>query len=316
MSKDGLKAKSMVRDGMKIEIDVPIPMDDGLALRADVYRPLEDGRFPALISYGPYAKGLAFQEAYKPQWDRMVSEHPDVLAGSTNKYQAWEAPDPRSGFPTATSAFGSTHAARAARPDSSMYSRRGRRRISPSASNGRPRSPGAPAGRVDRHLVLRDEPMAGRGARPPHLVAICPFEGASDFYRDACATAASSRASLSAGFPARFRLCNMVWARVADELHNRRVGRRPGDAAGRERARNRADFGQAIRPTRWTMESRISTRDWSTVKTPLLSPATGAAGAAPARQRRGFLHAGSEQKWLEMHGLEHWTHFYTDYGTG
>ena len=27
-----------------------------------------------------------------------------------------------------------------------------------------------------------------------------------------------------------------------------------------------------------------------------------------------FVRAASEQKWLEMHGLEHWTHFYTDYG--
>ena len=24
--------------------------------------------------------------------------------------------------------------------------------------------------------------------------------------------------------------------------------------------------------------------------------------------------AASDQKWLELHGLEHWTHFYTDYG--
>ena len=76
MSKDGLKAKSMVRDGMRIEIDVPIPMDDGLVLRADVYRPVEEGHYPALISYGPYAKGLAFQEAYKPQWDKMVIRAP------------------------------------------------------------------------------------------------------------------------------------------------------------------------------------------------------------------------------------------------
>jgi hypothetical protein len=23
-----------------------------------------------------------------------------------------------------------------------------------------------------------------------------------------------------------------------------------------------------------------------------------------------------KQKWLEVHGIEHWTHFYTDYGVG
>ena len=28
----------------------------------------------------------------------------------------------------------------------------------------------------------------------------------------------------------------------------------------------------------------------------------------------GFLRAASEEKWLELHGLEHWTEFYTDYG--
>jgi predicted acyl esterase len=28
----------------------------------------------------------------------------------------------------------------------------------------------------------------------------------------------------------------------------------------------------------------------------------------------GFVRAASSHKWLELHGLEHWTHFYTDYG--
>ena len=28
------------------------------------------------------------------------------------------------------------------------------------------------------------------------------------------------------------------------------------------------------------------------------------------------MRAASEQKWLEAHGIEHWTHFYTDYGVG
>ena len=28
----------------------------------------------------------------------------------------------------------------------------------------------------------------------------------------------------------------------------------------------------------------------------------------------GFAQASAPDKWLEVHGLEHWTHFYTDYG--
>src|SRR6266540_2424630 len=65
--------KSELRDGMRIDWDVPVKMDDGLALRADVYRPETEGRFPVILSYGPYAKGLAFQEGYPSAWQRMVA---------------------------------------------------------------------------------------------------------------------------------------------------------------------------------------------------------------------------------------------------
>ena len=33
--------KSETRDGMRIDWDVPIPMDDGVTLRADVFRPVQ-----------------------------------------------------------------------------------------------------------------------------------------------------------------------------------------------------------------------------------------------------------------------------------
>jgi len=52
-------AKSEIRDGMQIDWEVPIKMDDGLVLRADVFRPVRKGRYPVLVTYGPYAKGLA-----------------------------------------------------------------------------------------------------------------------------------------------------------------------------------------------------------------------------------------------------------------
>ena len=91
--------KSETRDGMRINWDVPIPMDDGLVLRADVFRPIAEGHYPVLISYGPYAKGLAFQEGYPSAWNRMAAEHPDVTTGSTNTYQNWEVVDPEKWVP-------------------------------------------------------------------------------------------------------------------------------------------------------------------------------------------------------------------------
>ncbi|HUI97222.1 MAG TPA: CocE/NonD family hydrolase, partial [Xanthobacteraceae bacterium] len=56
--------RTEMRDGMRIDWDVDIRMDDGLVLKADVFRPAQEGRYPVILSYGPYAKGLAFQDGY------------------------------------------------------------------------------------------------------------------------------------------------------------------------------------------------------------------------------------------------------------
>src|SRR4030081_3375072 len=88
---------------MRIEWDVPIAMDDGLVLRADLFLPDEpasaSGRYPAILTYGPYGKGLAFQDGYKTAWEIMAREHPDALAGSSNQYQNWETVDPEKWVP-------------------------------------------------------------------------------------------------------------------------------------------------------------------------------------------------------------------------
>jgi predicted acyl esterase len=55
--------------------------------------------------------------------------------------------------------------------------------------------------------------------------------------------------------------------------------------------------------------------DWSKVKVPLLSSANwGGQGLHPRGNFEGFVRAAAGDKWLEVHGIEHWTHFYTDYG--
>src|SRR5207244_4256744 len=84
---------------MKIDWDAPLTMDDGLVLRADVFRPSDDRRHPVILSYGPYAKGLSFQEGYKSNWARLIKAAPEVLEGSSNKYQCWELVDPEKWVP-------------------------------------------------------------------------------------------------------------------------------------------------------------------------------------------------------------------------
>jgi len=73
---------------MQIDWEVPIKMNDGLVLRADVFLPDGGGKHPAILSYGPYSMGLAFQECYQRAWQRMVAEHPDVANGSSNIYHS------------------------------------------------------------------------------------------------------------------------------------------------------------------------------------------------------------------------------------
>ena len=90
---------SEVRDGMQVDWDVPIRMRDGVVLRADIFRPLGNHKVPVIMSYGPYAKGLDFREGYKSQWARVVAAVPEILEGSSNKYQNWELVDPERWVP-------------------------------------------------------------------------------------------------------------------------------------------------------------------------------------------------------------------------
>jgi putative CocE/NonD family hydrolase len=100
MSPQRLLGNQVIKElSVKIDWDVPIPMDDGLVLRADVFRPDVDGQFPVILSYGPYGKGLAFQDGWKNAWSRLVAMHPNVLEGTSAKYANFEVVDPEKWVP-------------------------------------------------------------------------------------------------------------------------------------------------------------------------------------------------------------------------
>lgn len=178
-------SKTEIRDGMKIDWDVPIEMDDGIVLRCDVYRPIEEDKFPVILSYGPYGKYLAFQDGYVSCWERMAEEHPDVTAGSTNKYQSWEVVDPEKWVP---------HGYAIVRVDSrgcgrspgyvEVWSPREAKDLyhcvewaaRQSWSNGKIGLNGISYYAMNQWQVA---PL-----QPPHLAAMCAWEGAADFYRD------------------------------------------------------------------------------------------------------------------------------------
>ena len=134
-----------VRDGMRIDWDVAVKMDDGLTLRADVFRPVDEGKHPVILSYGPYGKWLHFEDLYSDQWRRMVEQHPDVAAGSTNKYQNWEVVDPEKWVPDGYVCVRVDSRGAGCSPATSISGPRARRRTSTTASSGQRASPGRAA---------------------------------------------------------------------------------------------------------------------------------------------------------------------------
>jgi len=87
------------RDGIVVEWDAPIAMDDGIALRADVFRPRGDAQYPVIMSYGAFGKGLAFQDGNPSGWERMVKAYPETAEGTSNLRANWEVVDPEKWVP-------------------------------------------------------------------------------------------------------------------------------------------------------------------------------------------------------------------------
>ena len=79
---------------------------------------------------------------------------------------------------------------------------------------------------------------------------------------------------------------------------------------------NRCDFGSEIREHPLDDEyHKERSPVWAKIKVPLFTAANwGGQGLHPRGNFEGFVRAASKQKWLEAHGIEHWTHYYTDYG--
>jgi predicted acyl esterase len=309
---------SALRNTMVIEWDAPIPMDDGLSLSADVFRPRTAGPHPAILSYGPYAKGLAFQDGYPSAWQRMVAEHPDVASGSSNRYQSWEVADPEKWVP---------HGYACVRVDSrgagrspgfiDHFSPRETRDLynciewagTQSWSNGKIGLSGVSYYAINQWHVA--------SLQPPHLAAMCVWEGAADWYRDM-----THHGGILSTFWANWydmQVKTVQYGLGARGPRSRNTGKPVcGDEtlSDRELYRNRCDLGDEIRAHPLDdAYHRARSPVWDRVTTPVLSAANwGGQGLHPRGNFEGFVRAASQQKWLEVHGLEHWTHFYTEYG--
>ncbi len=311
-------ATSTIQDGMIFDFDVEIRMDDGLVLKADVFRPIEPGRYPVLLTYGPYAKGLAFQEGYPSAWQRMIQQHPDVAYGSTNKYQNWEVVDPEKWVPDGYVCVRVDSRGTGRSPGYvDHFSPRETRDFYECIewagvqdwSNGKVGLNGISYYGINQWHVA--------SLQPPHLAAMCIWEGSADWYRDM---------THHGGIVSTF------WANWYD-MQVKTVQYGLGERGPRskvngslvcgdetfsddELAKNRCSFGDEILAHPLDDQyHKDRSPIWDKVTVPFLSAANwGGQGLHPRGNFEGFVRAASKEKWLECHGLEHWTHFYTDYG--
>jgi hypothetical protein len=312
--------RSELGDGMRIDWDVPIAMDDGVVLRCDVFRPPLHGKYPVILSAGPYAKGLAFQERAPYAWDRLVSRHPEAARGSTCKYANWEVVDPEKWVPDGYAVV---------RVD----------------CRGTGRSPGRvdpwserdtkdlydciewaavqawSSGKVGLTGISYFAMNAWQVAalQPPHLAAICAWEGGADFYRDVTYHGGILCEFLGNWYP---RAVIAVQHGVGERGPRSRVTGEPvaGPATLAEEAlrQNRADLpADVLAHPLADSWHRARSPVWEKVTVPLLSAANwGGQGIHPRGNFEAFVRAASKAKWLEAHGDAHWMSFYTDYGIG
>lgn len=308
---------SVVRGEMRIDWDVPIEMDDGTVLRADVYRPTGGGRFPVIASHGPYAKGQTFEAGYPRQWRRLISDHPDAIDGSSGRYTAWELLDPEQWVP---------HGYALVRVD----------------SRGAGRSPGhvdvwGPREARDFYDCIEwigAQPwctgkigLSGisyyaknqwqvAALRPPHLTAICPWEGANDYYREMTHHGGIHNAFLPRWYGRMSTIQYGVGSRAFRNPESGLLAAGDEDLTDEQLAANREDLSAQIvaHPfdDEWHADHSSRPED---IEVPLLSCANW--GGLGQHQRGNFtawMRASSPQKWLEVHGGTHWAGFYTEYG--
>jgi predicted acyl esterase len=172
--------------GLRKQHDVPVRMRDGVTLRANVYRPEGEGPFPVLLCVHPYGKDALPRRTHRGwrlSFQFRIMHQPEAFRISSET--GWEAPDPvawvERGYIVinadargagTSGGVGSLLSDDEARDVYDLVEWAGTQPW----SNGRVGMLGV------SYLAISQYKAAA--LRPPHLAAICPWEGFTDAYRD------------------------------------------------------------------------------------------------------------------------------------
>ncbi|RDE08212.1 CocE/NonD family hydrolase [Pelagibacterium lacus] len=309
-----VEKKNKTGHDIVMEHDVDVPMRDGATLKANVFRPKTPGKYPVIITLGPYGKDLHFSNHRKDTWDTLVKNCPDVFEHSTGKWMAFETPDPEVWVP---------HGYVTVRVD----------------SRGLCKSPGkmdvnSPQEFADYYDAIEwagtQSWSSGKvgllgisyfacgqwmvsSLRPPHLAAIQPWQGTSDFYRGRTRTGGM----FCDGF------VHFWWARNLQRQHGNPncdlvdmvTGERlsgSGNLSEEELRANRFDYIQGVLDHPLCDEYYTSrSGDLSQVSLPALVVANwGGLGLHLRGTVTGFMGLASEQKWLKIQSGSYFATFF------
>ena len=174
--------------GVRIERDVPVRVRDGTTLRVSVFRPQLDGaaRFPVLMCAHPYGKDALPKRTpfgyIAPLMYRILRQPAPVRFSALT---TWEAPDPAFWVPRGYVVVncdlrGCGHSDGVGTPFSDQETEDYYDLIEWAAAQ--PWSTGRVGLNGVSYLAISQWKVAAR--QPPHLAAICPWEGFTDAYRD------------------------------------------------------------------------------------------------------------------------------------
>ena len=172
--------------GVRVERDVGVAVRDGTTLRVNVFRPESEGRYPVILCAHPYGKDRLpgrgmFGFRVPPQY-RMLRQ-PEPVAFSA--WTTWESPDPAYWVPRGYAVvncdlrgFGTSEGT------GNLFTDAEARDIYDLIewAGSRPWSSGKVGMNGVSYLAISQYKVAA--LQPPHLAAICPWEGFSDVYRD------------------------------------------------------------------------------------------------------------------------------------
>ncbi|MEV5835510.1 CocE/NonD family hydrolase [Nocardia sp. NPDC052112] len=277
----GFGYRRTVENGLIIEKDVAVPMRDNVDIYIDIYRPDGDQPVAPLVAWSSYGK-------HSPQKLQDFPVDTGVPAGKLSTYTAFEAPDPAywcpAGYavilvdPRGTWGSGGVAESLCGIEEATDYHDLIEWAGTQPWSNGKVGMAGVSYLAVMQWLTA--------ASRPPHLAAMNPWEGFSDFYRDV---------AFHGGIPeAQF----LTWWQRGVLFSRSTVE----DTIG---MRDEHPFFDAYWETK--------RGNWENIDVPAYVVAS---WSDHGLHTRGALEAykalGSERKWLEIHGRKKWGYYYDD----